>query len=95
MLRAIDKGLANPRIGIVLVPPALLLRLPKENIADKELSALLARLRAAQTPPWPNLSAAIADEYRAIGLAREAGADGAALAAAIMNETERLLAMTD
>ena len=37
-----DKGLANSRIGIVLVTPALLRRLPKEGIADKELSALLA-----------------------------------------------------
>jgi hypothetical protein len=42
LLRAIDKGLANSRVGIVLVTPALLLRLPKEGIADKELSALLA-----------------------------------------------------
>lgn len=45
LLRAIDKGLANSRIGIVLVTPALLLRLPKEGIADKELSALLAGAR--------------------------------------------------
>jgi hypothetical protein len=45
LLRAIDKGLANSRIGIVLVTPALLLRLPKEGIADKELSALLASER--------------------------------------------------
>ena len=42
MMRAIDKGLANSRIGLVLVTPALLARLPKEGIADKELSALLA-----------------------------------------------------
>lgn len=42
LLRAIDKGLARSRIGIVLVTPALLRRLPKEGIADKELSALLA-----------------------------------------------------
>lgn len=42
LMRAIDKGLANSRIGLVLVTPALLLRLPKESIADKELSALLA-----------------------------------------------------
>jgi TIR domain len=42
LLRAIDKGLANSRIGIVLVTPALLRRLPAESIADKELSALLA-----------------------------------------------------
>ena len=42
-LRAIDKGLAKSRIGIVLVTPALLSRLRGEGIADKELSALLAR----------------------------------------------------
>jgi len=42
MMRAIDRGLANSRIGLVLVTPALLARLPKEGIADKELSALLA-----------------------------------------------------
>lgn len=43
MMRAIDKGLANSRIGLVLVTPALLERLPKESVADKELSTLLAR----------------------------------------------------
>ena len=42
LLRAIDKGLAKSRIGIVLVTPALLRRLPTEGIAEKELSALLA-----------------------------------------------------
>lgn len=45
LLRAIDKGLAHSRVGIVLVTPALLRRLPNEGIADKELSALLARER--------------------------------------------------
>ena len=43
LLREIDKGLANSRIGIVLVTPALLNRLRGDGIADKELSALLAR----------------------------------------------------
>jgi len=42
MMRAIDKGLAASRIGLVLVTPALLARLPRESVADKELSALLA-----------------------------------------------------
>lgn len=42
LLREIDKGLANSRIGIVLVTPALLKTLAAEGIADKELSALLA-----------------------------------------------------
>lgn len=45
LMRAIDRGLANSRIGLVLVTPALLRRLPQEGIADKELSALLARER--------------------------------------------------
>jgi hypothetical protein len=43
LLREIDKGLANSRMGIVLVTPALLTRLKSEGIADKELSELLAR----------------------------------------------------
>ena len=43
LMRAIDKGLANSRIGLVLVTPAFLKRLPLEGIADKELSVLLAR----------------------------------------------------
>ena len=42
LMRAIDKGLAASRVGIVLVTPAMLGRLPAESIADKELSALLA-----------------------------------------------------
>lgn len=43
LLREIDKGLAKSRVGIVLVTPALLRRLPQASISDKELSALLAR----------------------------------------------------
>jgi hypothetical protein len=43
LLREIDKGLAKSRAGIVLVTPALLRRLQGASIADKELSALLAR----------------------------------------------------
>lgn len=43
LLREIDKGLAKSRVGIVLVTPALLKRVQGEGIADKELSALLAR----------------------------------------------------
>ncbi|WP_352562300.1 toll/interleukin-1 receptor domain-containing protein [Mesorhizobium sp. M0037] len=41
-LREIDRGLAKSRVGIVLVTPALLLRLPTGGVADRELSALLA-----------------------------------------------------
>ena len=36
---------ANSRVGIVLVTPAMLKRLPAEGVADKELSALLRRER--------------------------------------------------
>lgn len=43
LLREIDKGLTNSRMGIVLVTPAFLERIKGEGIADKELSALLAR----------------------------------------------------
>lgn len=43
LLREIDKGLAKSRVGIVLVTPSFLRRVEGEGIADKELSALLAR----------------------------------------------------
>lgn len=43
LLREIDKGLVKSRVGIVLVTPALLSRIRGEGIAEKELSALLAR----------------------------------------------------
>ena len=42
LLRAIDKGLVNSKVGIVLVTPAFLNRLSNEGVADKELSVLLA-----------------------------------------------------
>ena len=43
LLREIDKGLIKSRVGIVLVTPLFLKRIKNEGIADKELSALLAR----------------------------------------------------
>lgn len=43
LLREIDKGLVKSRIGIVLVTPSFLKRIKGEGVADKELSALLAR----------------------------------------------------
>ena len=43
LLREIDKGLAKSRVGIVLVTPAFLKRIDNAGIAEKELSALLAR----------------------------------------------------
>ena len=43
LLREIDKGLAKSRVGIVLVTPGFLRRVQGEGIAEKELSALLAR----------------------------------------------------
>jgi hypothetical protein len=43
LLREIDKGLVKSRIGIVLVTPSFLERIKGEGVADKELSALLAR----------------------------------------------------
>ncbi|MDT2991071.1 MULTISPECIES: toll/interleukin-1 receptor domain-containing protein [Enterococcus] len=43
LLREIDKGLVKSRVGIVLVTPSFLKRITGEGVADKELSALLAR----------------------------------------------------
>ena len=45
MLREIDRGLAKSRAGIVLVTPAFLKRVENEGVAEKELSALLAKDR--------------------------------------------------
>ncbi|GAA2221580.1 hypothetical protein GCM10010232_02320 [Streptomyces amakusaensis] len=42
-MREIDKGLARSRTGLVLVTPALLTRLKRGGVSDKELSELLAR----------------------------------------------------
>lgn len=43
LLREIDKGLVKSLVGIVLVTPSFLKRIKNEGVADKELSALLAR----------------------------------------------------
>ncbi len=55
-----------------------------------ELAALLSMLRTADRLPWPDLSTAMAAEYRAMGLGRRAGPEGERLVSAIMDETERL-----
>ncbi len=60
-----------------------------------ELRALLAQLRDARELPWPTLPAAMQQEYRVLHLGRLAGEEGARLAAAILDETERLFAATD
>jgi hypothetical protein len=43
LMREIDKGLIKSRVGIVLVTPLFIKRITGAGIADKELSALLAR----------------------------------------------------
>lgn len=45
MIREIDKGLRNSRVGIVLVTPALLKSIEGEGIAEKELAVLLSTRR--------------------------------------------------
>jgi hypothetical protein len=60
-----------------------------------ELEALLRRLRAAEQMPWADAAGAMAEELHALGLARSVGPAADALAAAILRETERLLAASD
>lgn len=43
LLREIDKGLSMSRAGLVLVTESFIKRIKAEGVADKELSALLAR----------------------------------------------------
>jgi hypothetical protein len=45
MIREIDKGLRNSRVGIVLVTPALLASIEAEGVAEKELAVLLSSRR--------------------------------------------------
>jgi hypothetical protein len=61
----------------------------------EELTELLADLRVANSLPWPDLPATMAAEYRVLGLARLAGDEGARLATAILDETERLFAAAE
>ena len=83
MMRAIDKGLANSRIGLVLVTPAMLERLPKESVADKELSALLAGNQLI-----PIMHNATYDELRNVSplLASRSGLDTAEDSMAVIAE---------
>jgi hypothetical protein len=60
-----------------------------------QLTEMLAELRTAERLPWPDAAATMAEERRALGLARLAGPEGAALAAAILEETERLLTASE
>jgi hypothetical protein len=71
-------------------PQALPARAPLAELAD-----LLASLRGAERLPWPDAAAAMAEEHRALGLARLAGSEGEKLAAAILEETERLFAAAE
>lgn len=60
-----------------------------------ELRELLALLRASDTMPWPDLGTTMAEEHRVLWLGRQAGAEGEALAYAILDETERLFAAAE
>lgn len=68
---------------------------PPERPPLEELTELLAELRVADKLPWPDLPTAMAAEYRVLGLARLAGDEGARLATAILDETERLFAAAE
>jgi hypothetical protein len=56
----------------------------------EQLAELLSVLRAAERLPWPDLSTAMAEEYRAISLGRRSGPEGEKVVSAILDETERL-----
>ncbi len=60
-----------------------------------ELNAMLIRLRATNAVPWPTISAAMQEEYRALWLAKQAGPAANELATAVSKEFERLMALTD
>lgn len=78
-----------------LFAPAAAPETAPERAPLVELAELLAGLRAAECLPWPDAAAAMAEEHRALGLARLAGAEGEKLAAAILEETERLFSAAE
>jgi hypothetical protein len=78
-----------------LFAPAIATEAPPARAPLAELTDLLAGLRAAERLPWPDAAAAMVEEHRVLGLARLAGAEGERLAAAILEETERLFAAAE
>ena len=70
---------------------------PEESKTEplEELAAMLDVLRGAERLPWPDAAAAMAEEHRVLGLARLAGPEGQRVAAAILEETERLFSTTE
>ncbi|HEY6433313.1 MAG TPA: hypothetical protein VIZ17_15135, partial [Acetobacteraceae bacterium] len=83
----------GPQQDLFAPPPETAASPPGNPVT--ELIALLDRLRAAEQMPWPDAASAMAEELHAIGLGRQAGAEGTRLVAAILDETERLLALSD
>jgi hypothetical protein len=78
-----------------LFAPVAELSAASERPVVVELRDLLTDLRSAERLPWPDAAATMAEERRALGLARLAGDEGAGLAAEILRETERLLAAAE
>ena len=60
-----------------------------------ELRALLDKVQGASVLPWQDAAAAMVEEHRVLWLARQAGDEGAMLAAAIFEETERLFSAAE
>jgi TIR domain len=89
LLRAIDRGLKNSRIGIVLATPALLKSLAAEGIADKELSALLATERVIPVAHETTMDA-VRDESPLLGARAGLTSDGSldAIAAKIADAVQ-------
>jgi hypothetical protein len=78
-----------------LFAPAASEAVAPERPPLEELEELLSVLRAADRLPWPDLSKAMAEEHRVIGLGRRAGPEGERLVSAIMDETERLFSVEE
>lgn len=60
-----------------------------------ELKNMLSELSGLTQMPWPTISAAMQEEYRVLRLGKDGGPEGAALASAVQDQFERLLALTD
>ena len=86
---------ASSQPDLFAAPPAAPVAPAPERDPLDELTALLDLLRAADRLPWPHLTAVMEAEYRVLFLAKQAGPEGARLASAIMEQTERLFSAAE
>jgi transposase len=65
------------------------------DVTAAALRALLDKVQTASVLPWQDAASAMVEEHRALWLAKQTGDEGAKLAAAIFEQTERLFSAAE